>query len=130
MNVPFGEVAWAKDIHSPWSSIQNSSEEDTIGENSHSRSSIKAQACELADSCKPEDFIMDEPSRSFTQPLRFVIVGIEKSKRPGNSLRLIHGLVVAQIAGKRGNAYERAGVATLEETLVRQSKPPVEGRLV
>ncbi|OAG06763.1 HET-domain-containing protein [Paraphaeosphaeria sporulosa] len=129
MTVPFGEVLWAEDIHSPWRSAQDI-QNDTINEYLPTRIRIIAQACELTDSCKPADFIMDEPSRSFTRPFKFVIVGIEKLKRPGSSHRLIHGLVVAQIAGKRDDEYERVGVATLEESSVRRSTPSVAIQLV
>jgi hypothetical protein len=130
MSVPFGEVTWAQDIHSPWSNVQSSLQEDAVREGFDSRSSIKAQAYELANCCKPEDFIMDEPSRSFTQPYRIVIVGTEKLKRPGSSHRMIYGLVVTQVAGKRNIDYERAGVATLEESLILRTKPSVAIRII
>lgn len=135
MRVPFGEVSWAKDICSPWGEVWSKLVAEA-GEDAQSKEQIhiKAPAWELNSLCKTTDLILDDPSRSFSQPLRFVIVGTGKSQGPGSTHLRLYGLVVTktarETAAKGHNVYERVGVAMLDEPLILWDKSSFVARII
>ncbi|KAL1612964.1 hypothetical protein SLS60_001195 [Paraconiothyrium brasiliense] len=130
MDIPFGDMSWADDIYSPWHHDAIADDHaESCEQKVRQPSAIQAPAWELANSFAPENLFLDDRSRSLPQSLRYIVVGTEKSKRPGSNYHRVYVLIVASVSGHGERAYQRVGVGILAEPLICKSKVPAMIRL-
>lgn len=119
MDIPFGTVSWAEDIASPWSKTKETDGPDFENEQGRLRqSTIIARAWELNEGSEPENLVLDDPTRTIAQPLKFVIIGTEKAEAAGSRHRKVYVLVVTEAPNEKFHAYERVGVGVLDELTI------------
>ena len=118
MAIPFGEVVWADDIVSPLWNDKN----QYIGVGDGRRDQdiatapleLNVQIWGLIDANSGQK-VMDEPSRTFDQPIRCVVLGRSKvppiDESQNHWVLLVHSKQDVEDAA----VYERVGVAVLEK---------------
>jgi hypothetical protein len=109
MDIPLGGAIWAedKDMTSPFK-VKNEDNPEDGGERG-----LEAWICDIVE-LQSRQLIMDEPGRSFSQPLRCVIVG-RSNQAEGEENQIHYAIIVSFVTRKEGvEVYERVGVGFLD----------------
>jgi hypothetical protein len=118
LDVPFGEVVWSEDIISPYSETGLKNWRDV--DDGAMAPWIIAPAWDVIEP-QNRHMILDEPSRTFTRPLKCVTVG--KNRTPQLDGRRIHYVLVISFVSSADEfeVYERIGVGFVEEQYIMLS---------
>jgi len=116
MDVPFGKISWSENITSPFkiSPADRNGEEGTMPLEMH------AQAWDIFE---PQNhFILDEPGRTLTEPLKCVVIGVNAQMGQGPD-QMYYTLIISEMRGAKAGVYERVGVGFLERQQIELDRP-------
>lgn len=128
MDIPFGGVSWAENIHSPWGKDSRVDDADISNQGTMRSSEIRAPAWKLMNLCEPKTMILDDTSCALSHAPKYVIIGTEKSDPVWN--RKVYILIIAKTAGDEEDLYERVGVGVLDESSICRNESAVLVRII
>jgi hypothetical protein len=123
MDIPFEGVdwdQWDQDIVSPWKNVRDGN---------LASFELHVLARNIADP-QPAGarIFLDDPSRSYGQPFKCVIVGSSKASNQGGS-ETYYVLIVAPLLPGENHVYERAGVAFLHKRQILWDNAETKARI-
>ena len=89
-------------------------------------SEMEAQAWGMA--AQNQHLILDEPDRTFTWPLKCVMVGVNAQMKSGPN-QMHYALIVTGIDERETNFYGRVGVGFLEKQQIELDRPSTTVRI-
>jgi hypothetical protein len=114
MDIPFGKVTWAKDIQSPFADWKPHIREDAEPDNRLPE--IRALAWDL-EGIPKQHLILDSTDRTFTGPLKYVIVGTEREAIV-SVYQTYYVLIISSACKPEADLYERVGIGIIQDDRV------------